>query len=34
MHRSDVLILGAGPTGLVLALWLSQPGLRVRIVNN
>src|SRR6266581_7118658 len=28
----DVLIVGAGPTGLVLALWLARLGIRVRIV--
>lgn len=33
MHRSDVLIIGAGPTGLVLALWLCKLGVRVRIVD-
>lgn len=33
MHRSDVLIIGAGPTGLVLALWLCRLGIRVRIVD-
>jgi 2-polyprenyl-6-methoxyphenol hydroxylase-like FAD-dependent oxidoreductase len=33
MHRSDVLITGAGPTGLVLALWLSKLGVRVRIID-
>jgi 2-polyprenyl-6-methoxyphenol hydroxylase-like FAD-dependent oxidoreductase len=33
MTRSDVLIVGAGPTGLVLALWLSKLGVRVRIVD-
>lgn len=32
MH-SDVLIIGAGPTGLVLALWLSRLGLKVHIVD-
>ena len=29
----DVLIVGAGPTGLVLALWLTRVGVRVRIVD-
>jgi 2-polyprenyl-6-methoxyphenol hydroxylase-like FAD-dependent oxidoreductase len=33
MTRSDVLIVGAGPTGLVLALWLTKLGVRVRIVD-
>jgi 2-polyprenyl-6-methoxyphenol hydroxylase-like FAD-dependent oxidoreductase len=28
-----VLIAGAGPTGLVLALWLTKLGVRVRIVD-
>src|SRR5262249_14520913 len=32
MH-SDVLISGAGPTGLVLALWLTKLGVEVRIVD-
>jgi len=31
---SDVLIIGAGPTGLVLALWLTRLGVRVRIVDH
>jgi 2-polyprenyl-6-methoxyphenol hydroxylase-like FAD-dependent oxidoreductase len=31
--RVDVLIVGAGPTGLVLALWLTRLGVRVRIVD-
>lgn len=31
--RYDVLIVGAGPTGLVLALWLTRQGLRVRIID-
>jgi 2-polyprenyl-6-methoxyphenol hydroxylase-like FAD-dependent oxidoreductase len=33
MIRSDVLIIGAGPTGLVLALWLKKLGANVRIVD-
>jgi 2-polyprenyl-6-methoxyphenol hydroxylase-like FAD-dependent oxidoreductase len=32
-HDTDVLIIGAGPTGLVLALWLAHFGVRVRIVD-
>ncbi|HKO69322.1 MAG TPA: FAD-dependent oxidoreductase [Bradyrhizobium sp.] len=31
--ESDVLIIGAGPTGLVLALWLAKLGVRVRIID-
>src|ERR1700758_2921476 len=31
MTASDVLIVGAGPTGLVLALWLAKLGVRGRI---
>jgi 2-polyprenyl-6-methoxyphenol hydroxylase-like FAD-dependent oxidoreductase len=30
---TDVLITGAGPTGLVLALWLTRLGVRVRIID-
>jgi 2-polyprenyl-6-methoxyphenol hydroxylase-like FAD-dependent oxidoreductase len=30
---SDILIVGAGPTGLVLALWLTRLGVRVRIID-
>src|SRR3979411_728194 len=33
MPRTDVLIIGAGPTGLVLALWLTKLGVRIRIVD-
>src|SRR3984957_17963069 len=33
MSRTDVLIAGAGPTGLVLALWLTKQGVKVRIVD-
>src|ERR1700675_3378853 len=31
--QSDVLVVGAGPTGLVLALWLTKLGARVRIID-
>jgi 2-polyprenyl-6-methoxyphenol hydroxylase-like FAD-dependent oxidoreductase len=31
--KVDVLIVGAGPTGLVLALWLARLGVRLRIVD-
>src|SRR4030095_2738838 len=31
--QAQVLIVGAGPTGLVLALWLTRLGVRVRIVD-
>ena len=30
---ADVLIVGAGPTGLVLALWLTRQGIGVRIID-
>ena len=30
---TQVLIVGAGPTGLVLALWLTKLGVRVRIID-
>jgi 2-polyprenyl-6-methoxyphenol hydroxylase-like FAD-dependent oxidoreductase len=32
-NDTDVLIVGAGPTGLVLALWLARLGVRARIVD-
>src|SRR3989454_5125103 len=32
-ESADVLIVGAGPTGLVLALWVTLLGVRVRIVD-
>jgi 2-polyprenyl-6-methoxyphenol hydroxylase-like FAD-dependent oxidoreductase len=33
MTRHQVLIVGAGPTGLVLALWLAKLGVTVRIID-
>jgi 2-polyprenyl-6-methoxyphenol hydroxylase-like FAD-dependent oxidoreductase len=33
MMDAEVLIVGAGPTGLVLALWLTKMGVRVRIID-
>lgn len=33
MSSQTVLIAGAGPTGLVLALWLTRAGVRVRIID-
>jgi 2-polyprenyl-6-methoxyphenol hydroxylase-like FAD-dependent oxidoreductase len=33
MTHNQVLIVGAGPTGLVLALWLTKLGVRVRIID-
>src|SRR6266404_3277369 len=33
MAQTDVLIIGAGPTGLVLALWLTNLGVKVRIID-
>jgi 2-polyprenyl-6-methoxyphenol hydroxylase-like FAD-dependent oxidoreductase len=33
MQKSDVLIVGAGPTGLVLALWLTRLGISVRVID-
>jgi 2-polyprenyl-6-methoxyphenol hydroxylase-like FAD-dependent oxidoreductase len=32
-REGDVLVVGAGPTGLVLALWLTSLGIRVRIID-
>ena len=33
MSRPQVLIVGAGPTGLVLALWLARVGTRFRLID-
>ena len=33
MAGTNVLIVGAGPTGLVLALWLARQGVEVRIID-
>jgi 2-polyprenyl-6-methoxyphenol hydroxylase-like FAD-dependent oxidoreductase len=33
IRDTDVLIVGAGPTGLVLALWLTRLGVRVKIID-
>src|SRR6516162_7755886 len=33
MMHSDVLVIGAGPTGLVLALWLTKLGVKLRILD-
>ena len=33
MTERLVLIIGSGPTGLVLALWLTRLGVRVRIID-
>ena len=33
MAPTEVLIVGAGPTGLVLALWLAKLGVKVRIID-
>jgi 2-polyprenyl-6-methoxyphenol hydroxylase-like FAD-dependent oxidoreductase len=33
MRETQVLIAGAGPTGLVLALWLNRQGVRVRLID-
>src|SRR6267378_3731147 len=33
IRDTEVLIVGAGPTGLVLAIWLTKLGVRVRIVD-
>ena len=33
MTEVEVLIVGAGPTGLTLALWLTRMGVTVRIVD-
>ncbi len=33
VNKSEVLIVGAGPTGLVLALWLTKRGVNVRVID-
>ncbi|WP_407179117.1 FAD-dependent monooxygenase [Bradyrhizobium sp. STM 3562] len=33
MAQTEVLIVGAGPTGLVLALWLAKLGVKLRIID-
>src|ERR1700730_1570347 len=33
MARCEVLIIGGGPTGLALALWLTKLGVSVRIID-
>jgi 2-polyprenyl-6-methoxyphenol hydroxylase-like FAD-dependent oxidoreductase len=33
MPSADILIIGAGPTGLVLALWLARLGVRTRVID-
>ena len=33
MAQTEVLIVGAGPTGLVLALWLAKLGVKIRIID-
>src|SRR4051812_45034801 len=33
MNDTDVLVVGAGPSGLALALWLAHCGIRVRIID-
>ncbi|RAL07028.1 putative FAD binding monooxygenase [Aspergillus homomorphus CBS 101889] len=33
MNKTEVLIVGAGPTGLVMALWLTRQGIKVRITD-
>jgi 2-polyprenyl-6-methoxyphenol hydroxylase-like FAD-dependent oxidoreductase len=33
MAKSDVLIVGAGPSGLVMALWLNKLGVSVRLID-
>jgi len=33
MNPTEILIAGAGPTGLVLALWLTRLGVKVRIID-
>lgn len=33
MSRTDVLVIGAGPAGLMLALWMARLGIDCRVVD-
>src|ERR1700733_4012497 len=33
MDQTKVLVVGAGPTGIVLALWLTKEGIPIRIID-
>ena len=33
VRETQVLIVGAGPTGLILAFWLTRQGIRVSIID-
>jgi 2-polyprenyl-6-methoxyphenol hydroxylase-like FAD-dependent oxidoreductase len=33
LERTEALVVGAGPTGLVLALWLRRLGVEVRVID-
>jgi len=32
-NSAEVVVLGAGPTGLVLSLWVARLGVRVRVID-